>query len=191
VRNNCIFVEIEKNIKKDTMKKIGLFYGPLGGSTERVAKKVAAALGNENVDLIPIKESKASDVDKYENVIFGMSTIGKETWDADKPANDWDLFLPELEKIDYSNKVIAMFGLGDQVTYDLHFVDALGLVAEEILPKGAKIVGSVSTDGYDFRESEALYDGKFIGLPVNEDFEPELTDERVNNWVEKIKTEFK
>lgn len=173
------------------MKKIGLFYGPLGGSTEKVAQKVAAALGNENVDLIPIKESKATDVEKYENVIFGMSTIGKETWDADKPANDWDLFLPELQKIDYSNKIIAMFGLGDQVTYDLHFVDSLGLVAEEILPKGAKIIGRVSTDGYDFRESEALYDDEFIGLPVNEDFEPELTDERVNNWVEKIKTEFK
>jgi flavodoxin I len=173
------------------MKKIGLFYGPLGGSTERVAKKVADALGNENVDLIPIKESKASDVEKYENIIFGMSTIGKETWDADKPANDWDIFLPELSKIDYSNKVIAMFGLGDQVTYDLHFVDALGLVAEEILPKGANIIGRVGTDGYDFRESEALIDGKFIGLPVNEDFEPELTDERVNGWVEKLKSEFK
>ncbi len=173
------------------MKKIGLFYGPLGGSTEKVAKKVAAALGSENVDLIPIKESKASDIEKYENVIFGMSTIGKETWDADKPANDWDLFLPELEKINYSNKVIAMFGLGDQVTYDLHFVDALGIVAEKILPKGAQIIGRVDTEGYDFRESNALIDGKFIGLPVNEDFEPELTDQRVQNWVVKLKDKLK
>lgn len=173
------------------MKKIGLFYGPLGGSTERVAKKVAAALGNENVDLIAARDAKAQDVEKYENVIYGMSTIGKETWDADKPANDWDLFLPEVEKVNYNDKIIAMFGLGDQITYDLHFVDALGTVAEIILPKGAKIVGKVDTDGYDFRESEALKDGQFIGLPVNEDFEPELTDERVNNWVEKIKGEFK
>jgi flavodoxin I len=173
------------------MKKIGLFYGPLGGSTERVAKKVADALGNENVDLIPVKDAKASDVEKYENVIFGISTIGKETWESDKSANDWDIFLPELEKINYNNKKIAMFGLGDQITYDLHFVDALGTVAEIILPKGAEIIGKVDTEGYDFRESEALVDGKFIGLPVNEDFEPELTDERVNGWVQKIKPEFK
>ncbi len=173
------------------MKKIGLFYGPLGGSTERVAKKVAAALGNENVELIPVKGAKASDVEKYENIIFGMSTIGKETWESDKPANDWDVFLPEVEKVDYSNKVIAMFGLGDQITYDLHFVDALGIVAEKIIPKGAKLIGQVDTEGYDFRESLALKDGKFIGLPVNEDFEPELTDERVNNWVKKITQEFK
>ena len=172
------------------MKKIGLFYGPLGGSTEKVAKKVAAALGNENVELIPVKNAKASDVDKFENVIFGMSTIGKETWESDKSANDWDVFLPEVEKVDYSNKLVAMFGLGDQITYDLHFVDALGIVADKILPKGAKIIGRVETEGYEFRESLALADGKFIGLPVNEDFEPELTDERINNWVEKIKTEF-
>ena len=61
------------------MKKVGLFYGPVGGSTEKVAKKVADALGNENVDLISVKDAKASDVEKYENVIFGMSTIGKAT----------------------------------------------------------------------------------------------------------------
>jgi flavodoxin I len=173
------------------MKKIGLFYGPVGGSTEKVAKKVASAIGDENVDLIPVKDAKASDVEKYENIILGMSTIGKETWESDKPANDWDIFLPELEKIDYSNKKIAMFGLGDQVTYDLHFVDALGIIAEIIVPKGAQIIGSVDTEGYDFRESQALYDGKFIGLPVNEDFEPELTDGRISGWIEKIKPELK
>ena len=173
------------------MKKIGLFYGPLGGSTEKVAKKVAAALGNENVDLIPAKDAKVDDVEKYENVIFGMSTMGKETWESDKPANDWNIFLLEVEKVDYSNKVIAMFGLGDQISYDLHFVDALGIVAEKILPKGANIIGKVDTKDYNFRESLGVIDGKFIGLPVNEDFEPELTDERINNWVEKIKTEFK
>lgn len=173
------------------MKKIGLFYGPLGGSTEKVAKKIATALGNENVDLIPVKNSKAIHVEKYDNIIFGMSTIGKETWESDKPANDWDVFLPEIEKINYSNKVIAMFGLGDQISYDLHFVDAMGIVGEKISKKGGLIVGHVSTDGYDFRESLAVKDGKFIGLPVNEDFEPELTDKRVNNWVKSIKPLFK
>ena len=173
------------------MKKIGLFYGPLGGSTEKVAKKIATALGNENVELIAAKDAKVDDINKFENVIFGLSTIGKETWEADKSANDWDIFLPEVEKADYSNKVIAMFGLGDQITYDLHFVDSLGIIANKILPKGANIIGRVNTDGYDFRDSLAIVDGKFIGLPVNEDFEPELTEQRVNNWVKQIKTELK
>jgi flavodoxin I len=173
------------------MKKIGLFYGPLGGSTEKVAKKIADALGNENVDLIPVKTAKAADVEKYENVIFGLSTVGKETWEADKSANDWDVFLPEIERINYANKAIAMFGLGDQISYGNHFVDAMGVVGEKIMNKGGKIVGHVSTEGYDFKESLAVIDGKFLGLPVNEDFEPEMTDERVNNWVTNIKPLFK
>jgi flavodoxin I len=33
-------------------------------------------------------------------------------------------------------------------------------------------------------------DGKFMGLPVDEDFEPELTDERVENWVQQIRPHF-
>ncbi|MDX9695432.1 MAG: flavodoxin [Bacteroidales bacterium] len=173
------------------MKKIGIFYGPLGGSTEKVAKKVAAALGFDNTELISVKTAKAADAEKYENIIFGMSTIGKETWQADKSANDWDIFLPELEKINYNNKVIAMFGLGDQITYGLHFVDALGIVGEKIMQNGGKIVGQVSTEGYDFRESQGVKDGMFLGLPINEDFEPELTDQRVNKWIKSIKPLFK
>ncbi|MGE0090105.1 MAG: flavodoxin [Bacteroidales bacterium] len=173
------------------MKKIGLFYGPVGGSTEKVAKKVAAAIGIENVDLVSVKTAKAADAEKYENIIFGMSTIGKETWQADKSANDWDVFLPEIEKINYNNKVVAMFGLGDQITYGLHFVDALGIVGEKIMQKGGKIVGQVPTEGYDFRESLGVKDGMFLGLPINEDFEPELTDQRISNWIRSIKPLFK
>ena len=44
-----------------------------------------------------------------------------------------------------------------------------------------------STDGYEFEESEAIFDGKFIGLPIDEDFEPELTDERVAKWLDILK----
>ncbi|MDA3779103.1 MAG: flavodoxin [Bacteroidales bacterium] len=173
------------------MKKLGLFYGPIGGATEKVAKKIAVALGNDNVDIIPVKNAKYSDVEKYENLIFGISTIGKETWDSDNLADDWDVFLPELEKINYSNKVIAMFGLGNQISYGLHFVDALGIIAKKILPKGACIIGRTDTDDYEFRESLAVIDNKFIGLPINEEFESNLTDTRINKWIEKIKLELK
>ncbi len=173
------------------MKKLGLFYGPQGGATEKVAKKIAVAFGNDNVDIIPVKNAKYSDVEKYENVIFGISTIGKETWSSANSPNDWDIFLPELEKIDYSNKIIAMFGLGNQISYDLHFVDAMGVIAKKMLSKGAVIVGRTDTDDYEFRDSLAVIDDKFIGLPINEEFESDLTDQRISKWLEKIKAELK
>ncbi|MEA3318253.1 MAG: flavodoxin [Bacteroidota bacterium] len=173
------------------MKKIGLFYGPIGGATEKIAKKIADALGNENVDIINVKTAKASDIEKYENIIMGISTIGKETWEADNVSNDWDVFFPELDKIDYSNKSIAMFGLGNHISYSLHFVDALGILAKNILPKGANIVGRIGLEGYDFKESKAVFDNKFIGLPIDEDFENNLTDKRISDWVEQLKNELK
>ena len=46
------------------------------------------------------------------------------------------------------------------------------------MKNGAVLVGPVDTEGYEYEESEAVVDGKFIGLPLDEDFEPEMTDER-------------
>ena len=37
-----------------------------------------------------------------------------------------------------------------------------------------------------FQDSDAIVEGQFIGLPVDEDFEPELTDERVTVWVDSL-----
>ncbi len=172
------------------MEKIGLFYGPKGGSTENVAKKMAEKIGTEKVDMLPVKNSKADDLKKYKNIIFGVSTIGKETWDGYSTASDWDKFRPELEKMDFGDKKVAMFSLGDHVTYPKHFVDALGQLAEILLPQNANIIGYVDTDEYEFEESTGIYAGKFIGLPIDEDFEPELTDERIQKWLDKILPEF-
>lgn len=172
------------------MKKVGIFYGPVGGSTERIAKKIAEAFGANNADLIPIRDCKAADVEKYQNIIFGCSTIGKETWDADRPKPDWDAFRSELDNIKFANRKVALFGLGDHITYALHFVDSMGEVAKIIAPLGADIVGKVPTCEYDFRESEAVIDGEFIGLPIDEDFEAEKTDARIKNWVLRLKNLF-
>ena len=173
------------------MEKIGLFYGPKLGSTEKVAKKMVEKIGSDKVDLIAVNDSNADDLKKYNNIIFGVSTIGKETWDGYTTASDWDKFRPELEKVDFSDKVVAMFSLGDHVTYPKHFVDALGQLAEILYPQNAKIVGYVETDDYEYEESQGIYDGKFIGLPIDEDFEPEKTDERIQRWLNKIFPEFK
>jgi flavodoxin I len=174
------------------MNKIGLFYGPArGSSTERVAKKVADQIGREHVDLVAVKEAKASDLEKYDNLIFGVSTIGRETWDGTTTASDWDQFRPELDKANLNGKTVAMFSLGDHVTYPRHFVDALGQLYEIIKDQEIKLVGHVDPDGYEFEESEGIYDGNFIGLPIDEDYESHLTDERIKNWTDRIRKEFK
>jgi flavodoxin I len=172
------------------MSKIGIFFGPLKGSVHRVAEKVKAAIGEQHVDMISVNEATVADLEKYDRIIFGISTVGKETWDSNYSNTDWSKFFPNISKVDFSGKTVAIFGLGDHITYSSYFVNAVGVLAKELLKKGAKIVGEVDPSGYEFDDSEAVMDGKFVGLPIDEDFEPELTDERVTNWINSIKPAF-
>ena len=173
------------------MDKVGLFYGPVGGSTERVAQKIASLLGEDNCTLVPVGDAKYTDLDTYSNVIFGIATIGNETWNSEPVVSGWFTFMEELEKADLSNKVISLFGLGDHIRYADHFVDAMGELNELLNRKGVKSVGRVSTSDYTYRDSKAIEGAEFVGLPVDEDFEESLTDERLSDWVEKLKIEFK
>jgi len=172
------------------MSKIGLFFGPLKGSVHRVAEKVKAALGEQNVDMISVNDAVLSDLEKYDLIIFGISTVGKETWDSNYSNTDWSKFFPNISKVDFSGKTVAIFGLGDHITYSSYFVNAVGVLAKDLMKNGANIVGKVDPSGYEFDDSEAIFDGMFIGLPIDEDFEPELTDERVANWITSIKPAF-
>jgi len=172
------------------MEKIAIFFGPLNGSVHRIAKLVASKIGTDKVDLIHISESSADDLDKYSRIIFGISTIGKDTWQQKFDNNDWSKFFPVVSEFNFSGKKVAIFGLGDHITYAYHFVDSMGLLGKTIKNQGGVIYGQVGTEGYTFQDSDAIVDGKFIGLPVDEDFEPELTEERVTAWINSLMQEF-
>ena len=171
------------------MEKIAIFFGPLNGSVHRIAKLVASKIGSEKVDLIHIAEASATDLQKFTKIIFGISTIGKDTWQQKFDNNDWSKFFPVVTGFDFTGKRIAIFGLGDHITYAYHFVDSMGLLGKTIKHNGGQIFGGVSTEGYTFQDSEAIVEGQFIGLPVDEDFEPELTEERVSAWINSLMQE--
>lgn len=171
------------------MENIGIFFGPLMGAVNRVSDKVKTALG-ENAVLIPVKNATSADLEKFNKIIFGISTVGKDAWDSESVPNDWEAFLPEISKVDFTGKKIAIFGLGNHLAYPRNFVDSMGVLARELINNHATIIGQVSTEGYEFKTSEAVIDGRFIGLPLDEDFESELTDERLGKWIKNIATEF-
>ncbi|MCG3719261.1 flavodoxin, partial [Aliarcobacter butzleri] len=49
--------------------------------------------------------------------------------------------------------------------------------------------GFTSTEGYYHDGSKAQIDDKFVGLVIDEDNQSDLTDERIENWVNNIKSE--
>ncbi|MBE0655426.1 MAG: hypothetical protein IH594_16615 [Bacteroidales bacterium] len=89
------------------------------------------------------------------------------------------------------DKKAAIVGLGNSVLYPQHFADGMAHLYKNVKEKNAKISGFVSAEGYTFEDSEALNDeGFFCGLPLDEDNEEELTAERLEKWVSKLKPDF-
>ncbi len=172
------------------MDKIAILFGPTGGNTEKAARMVAKAFGENLADLIPVKDAQESDLKPYFSIVFGGPTIGTHTWSDPNQKDDWDLFLTRLYKMNLTGKSCAVFGLGDQVSYSFMFVDDIGIIADHIVLAGGKLVGFVNPEGYSFDESKAFRNSEFLGLPLDEDNEPELTQERINRWVALLKTEF-
>lgn len=164
------------------MALVGLFYGSDTGNTENIAKMIQKQLGNEVVDIRDIAKSTKEDIENYDFLIFGIPT-----WYYGEAQCDWDDFFPTLESIDFNDKLVAIFGCGDQEDYAEYFCDAMGTVRNIIEPKGAIIVGNWPTEGYTFEASQALVDeNNFVGLCIDEDRQPELTNQRVNTWVKQV-----
>ncbi|ELR97653.1 flavodoxin FldA [Gloeocapsa sp. PCC 73106] len=168
------------------MAKIGLFYGTQTGNTQTIAELIQRELGGDSVvDLIDIADAETDDFSNYEYVI-----VGCPTWNVGELQSDWEGFYEDLDKINFQGKKVAYFGPGDQIGYSDNFQDAMGILEEKIASLGAKTVGYWPVDGYDFNESKAVRNGKFVGLAIDEDNQSELTNSRVKTWVSQIKGEF-
>lgn len=167
------------------MSKIGLFYGTQTGYTQTAAETIQKEFGGEDiVDLYDISRAEPSDFTKYSIII-----IGCPTWNVGQLQDDWDSFFEQLDEIDFSGKKVAYFGEGDQVGYADSFQDAIGILEEKIADQGGETVGYWSTEGYDFSDSKAMRDGKFVGLALDEDNQSDLTDDRIKAWVAQLKQE--
>ncbi len=172
------------------MKKTGLIYWPTGGNVEYVAQKIYKQFDKVTIDIYNAEDIEAKDLDTYDSLIIGGSTVGSETWEDIEASNKWNDLFKKLDTVNLKNKKIALFGLGNQILWPLNFVDNMIWFKKELEKRGAVIIGSWPTDGYLFKESRSVVDGQFVGLALDEDHQDELTDERVEKWTEQVKKEF-
>ena len=167
------------------MASVGIFYGSDTGNTEHVAKLIQKELGKNLIDVKDIAKSSKEQIADFELLMFGIPT-----WYYGEAQCDWDDFFPELEEIDFTDKLVAIFGCGDQEDYAEYFLDALGMIRDIVEPKGAILVGSWPTAGYEFEASKGLLDEEhFVGLGIDEDRQPELTEQRVKDWCAQLREE--
>ena len=164
--------------------KAKIIYGSDTGNTEVIAEDLVKLLGEHEV--LTVDELEESDWEGNELYILGIPT-----WYDGELQSDWEDYLDDFQKIDFTGKTVAVFGLGDQVGYAEWFCDGVGILADIVEKNGGKVIGNWPTDGYEFESSKAVMNTNniFYGLCIDEDNQPELTQERLKKWVEQLKIE--
>lgn len=164
--------------------KAKIIYGSDTGNTEVVVEDLTKLL--DDVDVVTVDEISPEDWD-HDKFILGIPT-----WYDGELQSDWEDYFDDFQEIDFTGKTVAVFGLGDQVGYAEWFCDGVGILADIVEKNGGKVIGNWPTDGYEFESSKAVMNTNdtFYGLCIDEDNQPELTQERLKKWVEQLKNEY-
>jgi flavodoxin I len=162
------------------MKKTGIFYGSSTGTTEKVAEMIAQRLGIVANDVHNI-ESGNGDLSGYDVLIFGSSSTG-----IGELQYYWEQYIDTLKAADLAGKTVALFCCGDSYTYPDSFCGAMRKIYDVIADKNCRIIGAVSAEGYETDDTDAIIDGKFVGLAIDNDNEEDKTDDRINNWTASL-----
>jgi len=163
------------------MKNVGVFFGSDTGVTEEVTN-ILIENWEGRIDKHEITDTKIEDFAAYDIIFLGVST-----WYDGDLQSDWEAFFEDFKQVDFSNKTVAIFGLGDQIGYGDYFIDGVGELAKVVIENGGHLIGEWPTNGYDFSESKAdKGNGYFYGLAIDHDNQENLTDERIEQWLEKI-----
>lgn len=166
--------------------RVKLIYGTDTGNTENVIDNILLTVLENNgyeVDVISVAAITEEDWDS-DNFILGIPT-----WYDGELQSDWEEYFDTFKTLDFTDKTVALFGLGDQLGYEEWFCDGVGILAKIVLENGGRVIGYTKKDeSYDLEEKpkSLLDDSTFYGLCLDEDNQDDLTEERIENWVQNL-----
>ncbi|HEY3431265.1 MAG TPA: flavodoxin [Rhodocyclaceae bacterium] len=176
------------------MARIGLFFGTSTGNTRKIAKSIKKRFDDETMAAaVNINRASLEDLAAYDLLIFGTPTLGEgqlpgKSSDCDEES--WEEALERLDEADFSGKTVAIYGLGDQKSYPNEYVNAMIDLYDFVTDRGGKVVGAWPSDGYTFNHSDAVVNGQFIGLVIDQDNQADLSEGRLDAWLRLIAGDF-
>ena len=167
---------------------IALFYGSTTCYTQMSAEKIAeqlVALGHQ-VPIFDIKDTPLKQLEQHQVLILGIST-----WDFGELQEDWESHWDDIDDLDLNDKIVALFGLGDQVGYTEWFQDALGMLNDKVVLQGGAVIGYWPNQGYEFEKSLALTEDEqyFYGLALDDESQYDQSEQRIDQWCKQINQE--
>jgi flavodoxin I len=174
------------------MASVGIFYGTSTGSTQEVADLIKEEFGDDAegpFDVEALEGSVKENFEKYDALVVGTPTWNTGA-DVERSGTGWDeIYYTSLPEINVRGKKVAVFGLGDQVSYAENYADATGELHDVFESLGCVMMGYTSQEGYEHEDSKSIRGDKFCGLLCDAVNQEELTDERVRMWVSQLKEE--
>lgn len=162
--------------------RTAVIYGTSTCNAQNVAEKIGAQFDDAFVE--DVANVNIVELAEYDLIILGSGTGG-----FGDVADDWEDKLDDLDMLDLSDASVALFGTGDQTGYPDSFVGSMSHLYEKVAGEAGKFIGFTDTEGYDFEDSESVVDGKFVGLAIDEENQSDLTDGRIESWVNQLKSE--
>ena len=168
---------------------IGLFYGSTNGACAAAAERIQSLINETGLATVALHDVAYTDLKEMEG--YSYLILGVSTWNIGHLQDDWEYKFDQLDDIDLTGKPVALYGMGDQYGYPDSYVDAMGILSERIIERGAEPVGFWAVDdGYEFEYSRAVIDGVFVGLALDDENQGDLTEERVQAWVQVVLEDF-
>jgi len=169
------------------MSKMGIFYASAGGTSKVIVDALVKEFGIDEDDVI-FMEDDYDDVEQFED--YDVLFIGSSTWGQGDPHFEWvDPMLEIEEEADFDGKKVAFFGAGDYKKHGEHFCSALGKLYDLFTKKGASPIGLIDKELYTYEATLSVKDGKFCGCGIDEHNESDKTNERINIWINQLKTD--
>jgi len=118
------------------MQKILIIYASMTGNTEVMAEIIEQSLKEEGLH-VTVKEAlrtKPKEMLKYDGVL-----LGAYTYEGGEIGDEFMLFYEDMEQVDLTSKIMAVFGSGDTFYKDT-FCVAVDTVTEKLSELGANVV---------------------------------------------------
>ena len=161
------------------MKSTVVIYGSSTGTCQSIAQTIADKLGVEAIDVASLTEEV---VKSNDNLILGTST-----WGAGELQDDWYDGVKVLKSAGLQGKTVAVFGCGDSESYSDTFCGGMRELYDAASEAGAKLIGEVDASDYTYDDTEAVIDGHFVGLALDDVNESDKTENRIDAWIAVIK----
>ena len=167
---------------------VGIYFATTTGKTEDIAERLHGMLASAESPKDLADLNAVNEFSSLDGIICGIPTWNTGA-DSERSGTAWDTLLDDIASQDLNGKKVAIFGLGDSSTYTENFCDAMEELHSYFVKAGATMVGYVNRAKYTFEESKSVLGDSFCGLPLDEDSESDLSDERISDWADQLRQE--